>query len=74
MKRMPRRVRSRRLGFLLGLALSLPSLSAQALIVVNQPWVKPAVARGSSEAYMNITATDGAVLVAARSELSLIHI
>lgn len=68
MKLMPPRIRSRRLGFLLGLALALPSLSAQALIVVNQPWVKPAVARGSSEAYMNITATDGAVLVAARSE------
>lgn len=70
MKLMPPRIQSRRLALLLGfgLALALPSPSAQALIVVNQPWVKPAAARGSSEAYMNITATDGAVLVAARSD------
>lgn len=69
MKRaMPRRGRCRHLALLLGLWLAAPGMATQPLIVVNQPWVKPAAAGRTTEAYMNITATDGAVLVAARSD------
>jgi len=57
-----------RLAFALWLALALPASGAHAVIVVNQPWVKPADAGRSTEAYMNITATEGATLVAVRSD------
>lgn len=59
---------TRRLAFALWLAVALPATGAHAVIVVNEPWVRPAVAGGSTEAYMNITATDGATLVAVRSD------
>ncbi|HEX3633305.1 MAG TPA: copper chaperone PCu(A)C [Casimicrobiaceae bacterium] len=54
--------------FAVALALALPGADAQALTVVNQPWVRPAAAGRSTEAYMNLTSTDGATLVAARSD------
>ncbi len=54
--------------FAMGLALALQAMDARALTVVNQPWVRPAAAGRSTEAYMNLTSTDGATLVAARSE------
>jgi hypothetical protein len=56
--------------FTLALALALPAARAQALTIVNQPWVRPAAAGGSTEVYMNLTSTEGATLVAARSELA----
>ena len=59
-KRMLRHNRSRRLA-----ASGAP---AQALIVINQPWVKPAAGGRSTEAFMNITATEGASLIGARTE------
>ena len=40
-----------------------PSL-AGALFIVNQPWVRPAKIAQTTEAYMNLTSTDGASLVA----------
>ena len=58
------------LPFTLALALGLPAAGAQALTVVNQPWVRPATAGRSTEAYMNLTSTEGATLVAARSDLA----
>ncbi len=67
---MLRLIRSRRLALLLGLVLAASSMAAQALIVINQPWVKPATAGHSTEAYMNLTSTEGATLVAARSDLA----
>ena len=60
--------RAHRLAFALWLAVTLPASGAQAVVVVNQPWVKPAVAGASTEAYMNLTATEGATLVAVRSD------
>src|SRR5512146_638569 len=59
---------TRRVAFALWLALALPPTVAHAVIVVNQPWVRPGVAGGSTEAYMNITATEGGTLVAVRSD------
>jgi copper(I)-binding protein len=58
------------LPFTLAFALALPAAGAQALTVVNQPWVRPAAAGRSTEAYMNLTSTEGATLVAARSDLA----
>jgi copper(I)-binding protein len=46
----------------------LSAVDAQALTVINQPWVRPAAAGHSTEAYMNLTSTEGAMLVAARSD------
>ena len=53
---------------LFALALALPAAVAQALTVVNQPWIRPAAAGRSTEAFMNLTSTEGATLVAARSD------
>jgi periplasmic copper chaperone A len=54
-------------ALVLWLALVLATTGAQALIVVNQPWVRPAPAGHSTEAYMYLASTEGATLVAARS-------
>lgn len=59
---------ARYLPLLLGFALAAPGMAAHALIVINQPWLKPAAAGLSTEAFMNITATEGATLVAARTD------
>jgi copper(I)-binding protein len=50
------------------LAFALPAGVAQALTIVNQPWVRPAAAGRSTEAFMNLTSTEGAALVAARTD------
>ena len=47
----------------LGVAMALPVSPASALFIVNQPWVRPAQVGQSTEAYMNLTSTDGAKLV-----------
>ena len=57
-----------RSAFVGALGLMLLSVDAQALTVINQPWVRPAAAGHSTEAYMNLTSTEGAMLVAARSD------
>ena len=51
-----------------GLALALSSAPARALFSVNQPWLRPAQTGQSAELYMNLTSTDGATLVAIRSD------
>jgi hypothetical protein len=52
----------------LWLMLLFAAADAQSLIVINQPWVRPAGAGQSTEAYMNLTSTEGATLVSARSD------
>jgi hypothetical protein len=49
-------------------ALALPGTNADALFIVNQPWVKPATR--SSEAYMVLTSTEGAALIGVRSPIA----
>src|SRR5271165_4775004 len=50
-----------------GLGLGLVAQQASALFVVNQPWVRPAQRMQTTEAYMNLTSTDGWVLVGVAS-------
>lgn len=52
----------------LGLALALAATEAHAIFIVNQPWVTPAAKGRSTAAYMDLTSTEGAMLVAARSD------
>lgn len=42
--------------------------AAGALFIVNQPWVRPAKTGQTTEAYMNLTSTDGARLVAVSTD------
>jgi copper(I)-binding protein len=58
---------TRRIALACGLSLGLMAQQASALFVVNQPWVRPAQQAGATEAYMNLTSTDGASLVGAAS-------
>ena len=57
----------RRMVLPCGLVLALLAPNASALFVVNQPWLLPAARGQSTEAYMNLTSTDGARLVAVRT-------
>jgi len=47
----------------LALALFAPPVGATGLFIVNQPWVRPAAAGKSTEAYMDLTSTAGASVV-----------
>ena len=51
-------------------ALALFSAHAHAVFVVTEPWVRPARATQSTEAYMELMSSDGATLVAARSKVA----
>jgi copper(I)-binding protein len=44
------------------------NLGTVPVFVVNQPWVAPARKAQTTRAYMNLTSTDGATLLGARSE------
>ena len=47
--------------------LLLACTGAQAVLLVDAPWVRPTPDRASTTAYMSITSTEGAVLKEARS-------
>jgi copper(I)-binding protein len=49
-------------------ALALLAADANAIFIVNQPWITPAAKGRSTAAYMDLTSTEGATLVAARSD------
>ena len=49
-------------------AFALLASDASAMFIVNQPWVRPAGKAQTTQAYMNLTSTGGATLLAARSE------
>jgi hypothetical protein len=55
-------------ALLLGVAMVLRVSPAEAVFIVNQPWVRPAQIAQATEAYMNLTSTDGAVLVGVATE------
>jgi copper(I)-binding protein len=57
----------RRVVLACGLGLGLMAQHASALFVVNQPWIRPARQAHATEAYMNLTSTDGATLVGVMS-------
>jgi copper(I)-binding protein len=52
----------------LATTVSVVAPDAQALFIVNQPWVKPGA--HASEAYMNLTSTEGATLIGVRSPIA----
>ena len=59
----------------LGVALAIVATEASAIFIVNQPWLTPAAKGRSTSAYMDLTSTEGATLVAARSEVAAsVHI
>jgi copper(I)-binding protein len=53
---------------LCGLVLVLLAPDASALFIVNQPWLLPARSGQSTDVYMNLTSTNGAALVAVRTD------
>jgi copper(I)-binding protein len=59
---------ARRLALAGAIAFALLASDARAMFIVNQPWVRPARKTQTTNAYMNLTSTDGATLLAARSE------
>jgi len=61
------RSHSGRIALISGLLLGLLAQHASALFIVNQPWVRPAQRLQATEAYMNLTSSDGATLVGAVS-------
>ena len=68
------RRRSRRLAAACAFAWTLVSVDASALFIVNQPWVSPASKGQTTRAYMNLTSTEGATLLGARSEDAAEHV
>jgi hypothetical protein len=67
--------RSRRhLALVVGFALAVCAADANAIFIVNQPWVRPGPRGGTTEAYMDLTSTEGATLVAVRSEIAAVAI
>jgi periplasmic copper chaperone A len=54
---------SRRVVLACGIGMGTMAQHASALFVVNQPWILPAQQAQATEAYMNLTSTDGASLV-----------
>jgi copper(I)-binding protein len=65
------RLSARRLLLAGAIGFALLASDASALFIVNQPWVRPARKAQTTNAYMNLTSTDGATLLAARSEGAL---
>jgi copper(I)-binding protein len=53
---------------ILGLAMALATASAHAVITVNQPWLRPAQATQATEVYMDVTSSEGARLLGARTD------
>jgi len=43
---------------------------AQAMFIVNQPWVKPAARGAATEVYMDLTSSDGATLVGVATDVA----
>ena len=63
-------VRSLLLTLTLGAGVSASLVHADGLLIVNQPWTRPALAGQSTEAYMDITSTAGATVVAVASDVA----
>ena len=66
--RLPARLLARLPALAGAVAFALLASDASAMFIVNQPWVHPARKAQTTHAYMNLTSTGGATLVAARSQ------
>lgn len=65
-----RRVSARSRAAIVAIAVALGCLPsvANAIFIVNQPWLLPAGKAQATRAFMNLTSTDGATLVSVRSQ------
>ena len=66
--RLHTRPQARLLALAGAVAFALLTSDASALFIVNQPWIPPARKAQTTYAYMNLTSTDGATILDARSE------
>jgi periplasmic copper chaperone A len=57
-------------ALMLGIAATAPASQASAMFIVNQPWVRPAQVAHATEAYMDLTSTEGGKLVGVRSSVA----
>ncbi len=55
---------------MIGLVATIMAAPANALFIVNQPWVRPAQVAQTTEAYMDLTSTEGAKLVGVRTDVA----
>jgi copper(I)-binding protein len=62
--------RVQRWCWLAGAVLTLVSAHAHAVFVVTEPWVRPARAAQSTEAYMELMSSGGATLIGVRSNVA----
>jgi copper(I)-binding protein len=51
-----------------GLAIASVTEPAEAVITINQPWLRPAQAAQATELYMDVTSSEGALIVGARTD------
>jgi copper(I)-binding protein len=54
-------------SFFLALAFAFGATDAEALFIINEPWVRVAPDGRSAQAYMRLTSTEGATLISVRS-------
>ena len=52
----------------LGMVMALATASAGAVITVNQPWLRPAKVTEATEVYMDVTSSEGALLLGAHTD------
>ena len=57
---------------IVALVAAIATSPANALFVVNQPWVRPAQIAQSTEVYMNLTSTEGAKIIAVHTDVATI--
>ncbi len=57
-----------RVAWVLGLVAALLPAVSVAVLIVSEPWVRPAAHLAATEAYLVITSTEGATLIGARSD------
>src|SRR5207247_9868452 len=51
-----------------GIGIILAATHAQAIFIVNQPWARPAARGGSTAVYMDLTSTEGVMLIAVATD------
>ena len=66
----PALVRNMVLALAFGAGAGASVVHADGLLIVNQPWTRPALAGQATEVYMDITSTAGATVVAVASDVA----
>ena len=55
-------------AIIIGLVMVSVTVPAEAVITINQPWLRPAQAAQVTEVYMDVTSSDGALILGARTD------